>query len=138
RGNEVRLLLGVIAYNLGNLLRRLVLPVAIQAWSLTSLQQRLLKTGGRLIRHAPVLHSAARRKLLDQVALSANTRAHRAAGMAPDMIAPQGLAARRVAPSGRVFMGGVHARPCVEGAAIGTRAARERAGSRLAKCRSRR
>ena len=52
RANEVRLLLGVIAYNLGNLLRRLVLPVAIQNWSLTSLQQRLFKTGGRLIRHA--------------------------------------------------------------------------------------
>jgi Transposase DDE domain group 1 len=52
RATEVRLLLGVIAYNLGNLLRRLVLPRAIQSWSLTSLQQRLFKTGGRLIRHA--------------------------------------------------------------------------------------
>jgi hypothetical protein len=52
RANKVRLLLGVIAYNLGNLLRRLVLPLAIQSWSLTSLQQRLFKTGGRLIRHA--------------------------------------------------------------------------------------
>ncbi len=52
RANEVRLLLSVIAYNLGNLLRRLVLPLAIQSWSLTSLQQRLFKTGGRLIRHA--------------------------------------------------------------------------------------
>jgi Transposase DDE domain group 1 len=52
RANEVRLLLGVIAYNLGNLLRRLVLPLAIQSWALTSLQQRLFKTGGRLIRHA--------------------------------------------------------------------------------------
>ena len=50
RANEVRLLLGVIAYNLGNLLRRLPL-LAIQSWSLTSLQQRLFKTGGRLIRH---------------------------------------------------------------------------------------
>ena len=30
---------------------RLVLPVAIQGWSLTGLQQRLFKTGGRLIRH---------------------------------------------------------------------------------------
>ncbi len=48
----MRLLLGVIAYNVGNLLRRLVLPPAIQSWSLTSLQQRLFKTGGRLIRHA--------------------------------------------------------------------------------------
>ena len=52
RANEVRLPLGVIAYNLGNLLRRLVLPIAIQSWSLTSLQQWLFKTGGRLIRHA--------------------------------------------------------------------------------------
>ncbi len=52
RANEVRLLLGVIAYNLGDHLRRLVLPLAIQSWSLTSLQQRLFKTGGRLIRHA--------------------------------------------------------------------------------------
>jgi hypothetical protein len=40
------------AYNLGNLLRRLVLPLAIQSWSLTSLRQRLFKTGGRLVRHA--------------------------------------------------------------------------------------
>ena len=52
RANEVRLLLGIIAYNLGNLLRRLALPLTIQNWSLTSLQQRLFKTGGRLIRHA--------------------------------------------------------------------------------------
>ena len=52
RANEVRLLLGVIAYNLGNLLRRLALPLTIESWSLTSLQQRLFKTGGRLIRHA--------------------------------------------------------------------------------------
>ncbi len=60
RANEVRLLLAVVAYNLGNLLRRLVLPLAIQNWSLTSLQQRLFKTGGRLIRHARyfILHLA--------------------------------------------------------------------------------
>ncbi|HVS27117.1 MAG TPA: hypothetical protein VHE58_07465 [Burkholderiales bacterium] len=42
----------VIAYNLGILLRRLVLPRAIQSGSLTSLQQRVFKTGGHLIRHA--------------------------------------------------------------------------------------
>jgi hypothetical protein len=35
-----------------HLLHRLVLPLAIQNWSLTSLQQRLFKTGGRLVRHA--------------------------------------------------------------------------------------
>jgi hypothetical protein len=52
RSNEVRLWLSVIAYNLGNLWRRLVLPQRIENWSLTSLQQRLVKTGGRLIKHA--------------------------------------------------------------------------------------
>jgi hypothetical protein len=52
RSNEVRLWLGVIAYNLGNLWRRLVLPKGIKSWSLTSLQQRLVKTGGRLVKHA--------------------------------------------------------------------------------------
>ena len=31
---------------------RLVLPKRIGNWSLTSLQQRLVKTGGRLIKHA--------------------------------------------------------------------------------------
>jgi hypothetical protein len=32
--------------------RRLVLPTQIATWSLTSLQPRLVKTGGRLIKHA--------------------------------------------------------------------------------------
>jgi hypothetical protein len=48
----VRLWLSVIAYNLGSLWRRLVLPPRIDNWSLTSLQQRLLKTGRRLTEHA--------------------------------------------------------------------------------------
>ena len=52
RSNEVRLWLSIIAYNLGNLWRRLVLPQRIGNWSLTSLQQRLVKTGGRLVKHA--------------------------------------------------------------------------------------
>ena len=50
--NQVRLWLSLIAYNLGNLWRRLALPREIGNWSLTSLQQRLVKTGGRLIKHA--------------------------------------------------------------------------------------
>jgi len=52
RGNEVRLWLSILAYNLGNLWRRLGLPGGIDDWSLTSLQQRLIKTGGRLVKHA--------------------------------------------------------------------------------------
>ena len=52
RSNQVRLGLSVLAYNLGNLWRRLALPKRIENWSLTSLQQRLVKTGGRLVKHA--------------------------------------------------------------------------------------
>jgi hypothetical protein len=52
RANEVRLQLSVLAYNLGNLWRRLGQPRRTKSWSLTSLQQRLVKTGGRLVKHA--------------------------------------------------------------------------------------
>jgi hypothetical protein len=54
RSNEVRLWLSVLAYNLDNLWRRLVLPRKIDNWSLRSSQQRLVKAGGRLIKHADV------------------------------------------------------------------------------------
>ena len=37
RANEVRLQLSVLAYNLGNLWRRLVLPTRVDTWSLNSL-----------------------------------------------------------------------------------------------------
>ena len=52
RSNQVRLALSLLAYNLGNLWRRLALPKRIENWSLTSLQQRLVKTGGRLVKDA--------------------------------------------------------------------------------------
>ncbi len=52
RSDEGWLWLSAIAYNLGNLWRRLALPHRISNWSLTSLQQRLVKTGGRLVKHA--------------------------------------------------------------------------------------
>ena len=42
----------MLAYNLANLWRRLGLPNRIKSWSLTSLQHRLMKTGGRLVKHA--------------------------------------------------------------------------------------
>ena len=50
--NQVRLWLFVLAYNLGNFLRRLGLPKAIKDWSLRSVQVKLIKIGGRLVRHA--------------------------------------------------------------------------------------
>jgi hypothetical protein len=46
-----------------NLWRRLVLPTRIETWSLTSLQQRLVKTGGRLVRHARYYWSCWRRAI---------------------------------------------------------------------------
>jgi hypothetical protein len=49
--NQVRLQLFVLAYNLGNFLRRLCLPKAINDWSLRSLQVKLIKMGGRIVRH---------------------------------------------------------------------------------------
>jgi hypothetical protein len=51
RGNEVRLWLSILAYNLGNLWRRLTVPAGIEDWSLTSLHQRLVKTRRRLVKH---------------------------------------------------------------------------------------
>jgi hypothetical protein len=50
--NQVRLQLFVLAYNLGNFLRRLGLPEAIKDWSLRSIQVKLIKIGGRIVRHA--------------------------------------------------------------------------------------
>jgi len=58
RANEVRLQLAVLAYNLW---RRLGLPRRIKSWSLTSLQQRLMKTGGRLVNHPRYLLAIAGR-----------------------------------------------------------------------------
>jgi hypothetical protein len=48
----VRLQLHALAYNLANFLRTLATPEAIERWSLTSLRERLIKTGARLVRHA--------------------------------------------------------------------------------------
>jgi len=55
----VRLWLSLIAYNLGNLGRRLVLLMRIDSGSLTSLQQRLVRTGGPFDEACPVLPVAA-------------------------------------------------------------------------------
>ena len=50
--NQVRLALFILAYNLGNFLRQLALPEAVKEWSLRSVQVKLIKIGGRLVRHA--------------------------------------------------------------------------------------
>ena len=42
----------MLAYNLGNFMRRLTLPESVKHWSLRSVQTKLIKMGGRLVRHA--------------------------------------------------------------------------------------
>jgi hypothetical protein len=52
RDNQVRLQLFALAYNLGNFLRRLALPRSVQHWSLTTLREKLIKIGAKVVRHA--------------------------------------------------------------------------------------
>ena len=41
-----------LAYNLGNFLRRLVLPKKMKDWSLRTLQVKLIKIGAKVVRHS--------------------------------------------------------------------------------------
>ena len=50
--NQVRLQLFALAYNLGNFLRRLALPRTVQHWSLTTLREKLIKIGAKIVRHS--------------------------------------------------------------------------------------
>lgn len=52
RDNEVRLQLFALAYNLGNFLRRLALPKPVKHWSLTTLREKLIKIGAKVVEHA--------------------------------------------------------------------------------------
>ena len=40
-----------MAYNLGNFLRTLALPEAVEHWSLTTLREKLIKIGAKIVRH---------------------------------------------------------------------------------------
>src|SRR5271170_8407613 len=50
--NQVRLQLFALAYNLGNFLRRLALPVGVKHWSMTTLREKLIKIGAKVVHHA--------------------------------------------------------------------------------------
>ncbi len=43
--------LHALAYNLGNFLRTLALPEAVVHWSLTTLREKLIKIGAKVVRH---------------------------------------------------------------------------------------
>jgi hypothetical protein len=49
--NAVRLQLHALAYNLGNFLRTLAMPKTAEPWSLTSLREKLIKIGAKVISH---------------------------------------------------------------------------------------
>jgi hypothetical protein len=51
RNNEVRLQLHALAYNLGNFMRTLALPNEVEHWSLTTLREKLVKIGAKVVRH---------------------------------------------------------------------------------------
>ena len=51
----MRLQLFALAYNLANLLRSLALPSEVAQWSLSTLRERLVKTGARIVRHGRYL-----------------------------------------------------------------------------------
>lgn len=47
----MRLQLHALAYNLANFLRTLTLPEGVEHWSLTTLRDKLVKIGARIVRH---------------------------------------------------------------------------------------
>ena len=47
--NAVRLQLHALAYNLGNFMRTLAMPKRVEPWSLTSLREKLIKIGAKVV-----------------------------------------------------------------------------------------
>ncbi len=52
KDNQARLQLFALAYNLGNFLRRLALPRSVKHWSLTTLREKLIKIGAKVVTHS--------------------------------------------------------------------------------------
>ena len=55
KGNTARLQLFASAYNPANSLRQLVLPKPIRGWTLTTLLEKLIKIGAKVVRHSKYL-----------------------------------------------------------------------------------
>ncbi len=51
RDNAVRLRLHALAYNLANFMRTLALPKEVEHWSLTTLREKLVKIGAKVVNH---------------------------------------------------------------------------------------
>ena len=51
RDNAIRLQLHALAYNLANFMRTLALPKEVEHWSLTTLREKLVKIGAKVVCH---------------------------------------------------------------------------------------
>ena len=52
KANAARLQLHALAYNLANFLRTMALPEEMASWSLTSIREKVVKIGAKIIAHA--------------------------------------------------------------------------------------
>jgi hypothetical protein len=55
RDNQTRLQLFAPAYNLGNFLRQMALPREVKHWSLTTLREKLIKIGAKVVSHSKTI-----------------------------------------------------------------------------------
>ena len=72
KDNEARLQLFALAYNLANFLRQLVLPRPIKGWALTTLREKPIKIGAKVVAHTkyvtfPLAEVTGSRKLFDAI-----------------------------------------------------------------------
>jgi hypothetical protein len=79
--NAVRIQLHALAYNLGNFMRTLAMPRTVQPWSLTSLREKLIKIGAKVVSHGRYVTfqmaevAVSRQTLADLLSLIARLRA---------------------------------------------------------------
>jgi DDE family transposase len=79
--NAVRLQLHALAYNLGNFMRTLAMPKTADPWSLTSLREKLVKIGAKVVSHGRYVTfqmaevAVPRQMFVDILALIARLRA---------------------------------------------------------------
>ncbi len=79
--NVVRLQLHALAYNLGNFMRTLAMPKTVETWSMTSLREKLIKIGAKIVSHGRYVSfqmaevAVPRRMFADILSLIARLRA---------------------------------------------------------------
>jgi Transposase DDE domain group 1 len=56
-----------LRYNLANFMRTLALPEEVEHWSLTTLREKLVKIGARIVRHGQLAEVAAPRALFAEI-----------------------------------------------------------------------